>query len=285
MLLEIAVGDAYGAGFEFVDLNTVKRFNNLSHYRSHNLGIKAGSYTDDTQMTLALSELMIDCHVWSKEIIADKFVVCYQRDKRLGYATGFGQLLDSVANGQELLSRIRPDSIRNGAAMRAAPIGLYHDIDEVMEKAKLQATITHDTEIGIRSSQAIALSTHYFYYRLGDRESFYDFICEKTNLVWDKEWHKMVRCDAFETVSAVLTLLMKYNRYSDLLRESVQLSGDVDTVAALTLGVASCAEHYYTNDLPELLIETLEDGDFGKNYIISLDEKLMERFKKEVCTT
>jgi ADP-ribosyl-[dinitrogen reductase] hydrolase len=35
MLLELAIGDAYGAGFEYVDVEMVRRRNNLSGYVQH----------------------------------------------------------------------------------------------------------------------------------------------------------------------------------------------------------------------------------------------------------
>ncbi|QBD80454.1 ADP-ribosylglycohydrolase family protein [Ktedonosporobacter rubrisoli] len=51
MLLELAIGDAYGAGFEYVDPEMIRRQNNLSHYVKHpRHAIRPGCYTDDTQM-------------------------------------------------------------------------------------------------------------------------------------------------------------------------------------------------------------------------------------------
>ncbi len=35
MMLELAVGDAYGAGFEYIDEAAVRKFNDLSSYRKH----------------------------------------------------------------------------------------------------------------------------------------------------------------------------------------------------------------------------------------------------------
>ncbi len=35
MMLELAVGDSYGAGFEYVDKSVVEKFNDLSGYRKH----------------------------------------------------------------------------------------------------------------------------------------------------------------------------------------------------------------------------------------------------------
>jgi ADP-ribosyl-[dinitrogen reductase] hydrolase len=50
LLLELAVGDAYGAGFEYLDAEMIRRQNDLSRYVKHpSHNIQPGSYTDDTQ--------------------------------------------------------------------------------------------------------------------------------------------------------------------------------------------------------------------------------------------
>ncbi len=60
MLLELAVGDAYGAGFEYADADTVAAKNDLSHYVRHpRHRISPGRYTDDTQMSLAIAEAIL----------------------------------------------------------------------------------------------------------------------------------------------------------------------------------------------------------------------------------
>ena len=46
MLLELAIGDAYGAGFEYVDTEMILQQNNLSGYVKHpRHHIQPGSYT------------------------------------------------------------------------------------------------------------------------------------------------------------------------------------------------------------------------------------------------
>jgi hypothetical protein len=52
-------------------------------------------------------------------------------------------------------------------------------------------------------------------------------------------------------------------------------TGDVDTVAAIALGAASCSSEY-EQDLPTNLINNLEQGQYGREYLIDLDRKLME---------
>ena len=56
MLLELAIGDAYGAGFEYADIGIIRQHNTLARYVQHpRHNIRPGAYTDDTQMTLAIA--------------------------------------------------------------------------------------------------------------------------------------------------------------------------------------------------------------------------------------
>ena len=96
MLLEMAIGDAYGAGFEYVrDRRFIRQNNNISSYVKHpRRGSKPGHYTDDTQMSIAIAELVIGVPDWTPEIIADRFLNVFHRDKRSGYAGGFFQFIE-----------------------------------------------------------------------------------------------------------------------------------------------------------------------------------------------
>src|SRR5262245_52388788 len=74
VLVELAVGDAYGAGFEYVDQATVRAHNDLSRYLGHpRHRIPAGSYTDDTQMSLAIAETIVADLAWTPDVLAAKF--------------------------------------------------------------------------------------------------------------------------------------------------------------------------------------------------------------------
>jgi len=278
MLLYIGVGDAYGAGFEFAERQKIDNFNNLKTYQQHGLGIPAGNYTDDTQMSLALAELILESTEWNKENIADKFVECFKRDIRIGYSKFFYKTLSAVSSGDELLSTTRPVSKANGAAMRSVPLGVINELETLKEMAKVQASVTHNTEAGIKSSQAIALSSHFFMFKLGKPHELFKFVCEQTNYEWTNNWEKEVACCGIETVNAVLTVLGKCNSLSDVLLSSVEFGGDVDTVAACALGIASLSDDY-NHDLPEFLFKELENNKYGYDYLVDVGSKLMSCVK------
>lgn len=275
MLLEIGIGDAYGAGFEFSSLEKIKKHNNLESYQAHELGMSAGRYTDDTQMSLALAELLIEEKPWNKITIADKFVGCFKRDIREGYSKGFFEFMKSVSSGKEFIEKINPISTRNGAAMRAAPIGVIRNIDDVLGMSEIQATLTHDTEIGIKSAQAVSLAAHYFLHFQGKKQNLCEFVCEHTKYWWNSNWAGEVACCGEQTVNALLTVLTNCSTLRQILVESVGFSGDVDTVAALGLGIASLSKEY-EKTLPNFLFDDLENGAYGRNYLQSVGINLLK---------
>jgi len=277
MLKEIAVADAYGAGFEFSPMQIIKEKNDLKSYLPNNLyGFKA-KYTDDAQMSIAIAELLIAGCDFDRTIVASKFVECFKRDKRKGYAKGFYRLLCESETGEDLLKKINNNSSRNGAAMRSVPIGFLSDIPLLLKFAKGQASITHNTEIAIKSSCAVALTAHFGLYNLGSLAELEGFLKKNKCSDWDLSWNGEVDVDAFQTVSAALTNLLKYDNYQDLLKGSVALGGDTDTVAAISLGLASCFSEY-KKDLPVELISGLDETVYGMDYLVNLDNALMSKY-------
>ena len=67
--------------------------------------------------------------------------------------------------------------------------------------------------------------------------------------------------------------------YNDILRHTVAIGGDVDSSAALCMGLAAL-KGVYDNDLDMNLMIDLENGDFGRDYLIDLDRRLVEQFPK-----
>ncbi len=275
MLIELAIGDAYGAGFEYASADIVEKYNNLSGYYQHpRHNIHPGAYTDDTQMSLAIAEAIVSGDSWTPELLAGRFVDAFQRDPREGYAGGFYQFLLSVRDGQDFLARIRPNSDKNGAAMRAAPIGVFNTIDEVIEKCQIQARLTHNTPDGMNAAVATALSAHYFLYRLGPKARLGHFLEANVPGPWSKPWSGKVGSKGWMCVQAAITAITECRSMSTLLKQSVSFSGDVDTVAAIALATGACSEEI-KQDLPEQLYQGLENGAFGSDYIKDLDEQLL----------
>ncbi|MGC4042458.1 MAG: ADP-ribosylglycohydrolase family protein [Armatimonas sp.] len=275
LLLALAIGDAYGAGFEFVPREEVEKDNTAWRYRKKSSnGTRPGFYTDDTQMSLALAEVLAEDRPWTSRTLADRFVTVYHRDPHPGYARGFESILKKCKNGDDFLRLIRPDSIRNGAAMRSLPLGILPTVAKVKEYARIQASLTHNTEVGIASSQAIGLMAHYGLRQEGKLTDLIPFLTHQVpSIDWQTPWSGPVPVDGLATVRAVATLLTAHRSLHELLRASVGLTGDTDTVASLTLGAAVCFPEYRRN-LSPALINRLEDSRYGRRYLVQLNKKL-----------
>lgn len=275
MLIELAIGDAYGAGFEYAPSLLVKRKNDLSGYIKHPIhNIPPGAYTDDTQMSLAIAEAIVSVSPWTPEVLADKFVDAFHRDPREGYAGGFYKFLQGIKTGQDFITHIRPDSDKSGAAIRAAPVGIFKTIDEVVEKSEVQAAITHNTPDGINAAVAAALSVHYFLYNLGSKADLGDFVEANVPGNWTKPWKGKVGSKGWMSVKAALTALMGSDSISELLKRCISFTGDVDTVATIALAAGAHSVEI-EQDLPEQLYQDFERGPFGYDYITELDKKLL----------
>lgn len=305
MMLGIAIGDAFGAGYEFAFKNR-QDFSHidLSRYRAHNhpdFVHEPGMYTDDTQMSIAVAELLRDGLEFNRKNLADYFVKCYKRDSVVGYAKGFKIFLESVSSGQELLDKIRPDSERNGAAMRSVPLGIIDDLETIIEYSKINASITHNTPKGIASSTGVALISHLNLYegKIPDLEKkvipilrnidnetaeYLEDVCfaekhlRKTDmmdyelLLGKKHKDSGVPCDGMRTLGAVVYILSRYDNPLDVLVESIKLGGDTDSVASIALGINLM--HNDVSNIPENLYFGLTNHEFGRNYLMNLGKDI-----------
>jgi ADP-ribosyl-[dinitrogen reductase] hydrolase len=76
------------------------------------------------------------------------------------------------------------------------------------------------------------------------------------------------------SVRAAITAIRQSDSLSGLLRRCVDFTGDVDTVAAIALAAGSCSDEL-SHDLPDHLVTGLGAGPYGRDYLISLDQRLL----------
>lgn len=279
MLLEIAMADAYGAGFEFAEEPFIKENNCLTKYHQSPYDKRpAGFYTDDTQMTIALCELMInESGMWNKELVAAYFLKAFKRDPRDTYSQDFYHFLLETDSAIEFIENINADSVRNGSSMRSVPLGLIKDKSEMLEKAKIQASLTHNTHEGIVASQAVALAVYYFVNHLGPKGGLFNYVCQQSTEYFRKDKITPTECNALDTIDAVLTVLNQSNSLKEILLNAIQLGGDTDSVACIACGIASCSDEYI-KDLPAFLEQDLENGPYGKDYLKTLNAHLQKHY-------
>lgn len=277
MFVEMAIADAYGACFEFQPQKFIDRYNTGEKYIQHKSGrIEAGRYTDDTQMAIALGELISEERPFTRLALAEKFLEVFKRDVRPGYAGGFYNFLVNTESPDDFLKNILPNSTKSGAAMRAVPLGLFSNIDEVIANNYLQASITHNTEEGISSSVAVALSAYFFDKKLGYKKELPAFLSQYIQGDWLTPWAGFVSVEGLDCTKAALTAIQETNTLQDLLIKSVSFSGDTDTVACIAVGIASLSEEF-ANNLPQTLYQGLENGKYGLDFLHKIDNLLLKK--------
>lgn len=306
MFVEMAIGDAYGVRFEGCDADYTARQNNLTYRPDPKILLEhpedtmmtlvyPGRYTDDTQMSLAIAEAMLDDNEpWTKESLAERFVQVFRRDERRGYTTYFLNVLMNSTNGKEMLSRINGKSTKSGAFMRAAPLGLYERFDMLLDRAQMQAMVTHDSEAGKGSAIGAAMMVHYFYHDLGPKHElsgwmrdryFGDTIMtphpvdldgEKV-MCWSPRDKRRVRVHGWDCLHAAIYAVEESETLSDVLKVCATYGGDVDTVSAVAMAAASWSREI-EQTIPRVLCEELENGKYGRGYLEDLDRRLVSKF-------
>jgi len=76
---------------------------------------------------------------------------------------------------------------------------------------------------------------------------------------------------------AALTAIQRNDNQADLLRNCVAFTGDVDTVAAIALGMTAFSTEVEAN-FPPWMYEDLEHGSYGRDYLQTIDQKLHHKF-------
>jgi|GEM_PF-258387 len=297
MLLFIALGDATGVATEYVRKDEfpelIRNVLLLDGYKQHprHHEMQTGYYSDDTQMSIAVAEVLILPHVVTnprsllKLDFAHAFIQAYMRDRRNGYSRSFQTFLDSVRGTDDFLHRIQSKiSEKNGAAMRAVPIGVMRTPGDVLITASIQASTTHDTRIGRFGSRAVALMSHFALYETAGFDRLYAYLMDYMDMEFRELCPNLrsrkrgpVLQPATQTVHAVFDLLTNQQTLAQVLRGAISMGGDTDTVAAIALGIASARMR---NDIPQVMFDTLEPhrNDYGVDFLKTLGRKLMDSY-------
>lgn len=296
LMLGIAIGDAFGAGYESLPPDEVRRRYNLKYSKSpHKRATHVRAhYTDDTQMSLALAELLASEQEFSDLSLAAHLHAAYHRDKRPGYSRRTLSALERPSATDFLEASEK--STTNGAAMRAVPIGVVADLGRVIRYGRVNAMTTHKTPEAAASSIIVALAAHYFFYRLGDSLRVFDFCLEHVRAPeaamncleklshmavqgafdplqirgWDR--NSGLSLDGIGMAGAAVFLAAGYGEPTSLLNGAVRLGGDTDTVASIALGLYAARRPL--DSLPSFLFRELENGAYGRDYIIQVGKRL-----------
>ena len=229
------LGDIIGSPYEFDRGNKSKEFPLFSS-ESH--------FTDDTVMTVAVAEALMDC---SPDSTDDEI-----RQKLVDSMRKYGKLYPNAGYGNRfmvwLLSNPKPyNSYGNGSAMRVSSVAwLYNDMETVRRMARLSADVTHNHPEGIKGAEATASAI--FLARTGHSKAEIKAYIEQEfgyslNRTCDEirpTYFHVESCQ--ETVPEAITAFLEGNDFEDVIRTAVSLGGDCDTLTAIA---GSIAEGFY----------------------------------------
>jgi ADP-ribosylglycohydrolase len=318
-MLEIAVADAYGHPFEFNTPEFIEKNNDVLGYK-HREGEPVtgiGTYTDDTQMSIAVAEQMGSKLPGTQVRFAAHFVTSYKRDPRKGYSRRITNALEESKPNlpfEFILKAKQAGANSNGSVMRAVPLGLISDPKEIMHRSIVQTSTSHGHIDAVNSAVMVSLTAHFFYHlypRLDEKTMdekfavysewmksfmgviFFD-ILNSYNLHEINKFNETLKCDAKTTASLSIKLAWGFKiattmedvfdtNYSakKILKKAVDIGGDVDSSASIALGLYSLRPDVVM-DIPQALYDNLENGEYGSDFLIDMDIQLQEMFPRNV---
>jgi ADP-ribosyl-[dinitrogen reductase] hydrolase len=177
IITALATGDALGKPFE-----NVKGIDRERHAWCHNPdgtflpvtddtraeeyglgedGRKAGAWTDDTQMAVALAQSLIACNGYSAADAFERYQAWYRGEGFGGRARGTGGTIrKALETGVPVSMREGCQYVGNGTAMRVAPIGVWYrnNMNGLVAAARADARLTHDSPEAEAGSVAVAVA-------------------------------------------------------------------------------------------------------------------------------
>ena len=269
-IIGVALGDAMGVPVEFMDRKKLNQnpVQNMRGYGSHN--VPEGCWSDDTSMTLATIDAMIEDKDINCETIAKNFVAWYKEAKY----TATNKLFDIGTTCLRAIAKYESKEFKaeecgganeadngNGSLMRIAPMIYYcyakkmqeHEIYEVVKRV---SSITHAHEISVLGCFIYVLfgisllkdntlemayqnikDVNYSNYFSDDAISRYNRILKQNiaNISVDD-----IKSSGFvvDTLEATFWSLLNTDSFDSAILKAINLGNDTDTVGACVGGLA-----------------------------------------------
>lgn len=254
-LLGTAIGDALGVPFEtkLSNFEPLVNWDNETFLGSEHHKLKPGQYSDDTQMSLMVTESLLENKGFKPEDLAARYVDWMVSGRARGYGKTTLLAVQNLLNGKHWSESGVPGSYGNGTAMRAAPFGIYFrdDLKELIKVCKVDSAITHASEEAEAGSIAIALAAAYavnndtdkLLHRIWEvlpaskvKNSIFSLssLVESPYILPPQALRVIgTKGNVKETVPAALYCFLYFNSYEDAVVTAIRAGGDTDTTAAI----------------------------------------------------
>lgn len=234
-MLGAIFGDIVGSVYEFRNLK----------YKEAPFFIHGCRFTDDTVMTVAVADALLQCDNAAGDIDTFKKILISSLHKhgkahlRAGYGNRFYTWL-AIGCTEPYYS------FGNGSAMRVSPVAWYAKTPEaVILLAEASAAVTHDHPEGIKGAAATALAIYLA--RNGAWKEDIKAYIQKYYYPIDFTLDEIRPHYRFDetcqgSVPQALEAFFESESFEDAIRNAVSIGGDSDTIAAIA---GSVAEAYY----------------------------------------
>ncbi len=248
------LGDIIGSPYEF-DQNNIKT-------TDFPLFSERSEFTDDSIMTLAVAEALMNCGIDADEETMKKALVeamkkYGRRYPFAGYGVNFSMWLEQ--------ENPKPyNSFGNGSAMRVSPAAwlCQENLQQMLQIAAITAVVSHNHPEGIKGAQATA-AVIFMALHGASKAEIKDTITKAFGYDLSRScdeirptYHHVESCQ--ETVPQAICAFLEGDSFESVIRLSVSLGGDSDT---LTCIAGSMAEAFYgvPEDLKQEARERLSD--------------------------
>lgn len=288
VLLGLAVGDALGGPVEFMTAAEIKRkYGVFAEMTGGVVGnghhvLRAGEFTDDTDMALCIAESLVDMRGYAPEDIARRFVDWYKTDpKDIGNTTRLA--LKRLSQGVSFRDSGLPEGMANGSLMRCAPLSLQyaHYEDGLIDASIEVSAMTHAHSEAKMSCVFVNLMIAKMV--LGaEKNHAYNSALERVRgldrgfiSVYFKQYYDPDPAQGLAVNTLLLSLdcFMKSNSFEEAVIKAVNLGGDADTTGAVTGAIAGA--YFGASAIPEKWHAKLNPK--PASHFIGLAKKLCKR--------
>ncbi len=300
-LLGFAIGDAFGVPVEFVSRDTLqaKPITNMEGYGTHYQ--PEGTWSDDTSMTLATVDSMIEIGGINYSNIMDKFLKWYENadytatDNVFDIGRTCSSALYNYKSKKEtpLNCGLKTFSDNgNGSLMRMLPIAFYcfynnYSDEDTLALVREISSLTHAHEISILGCY---IYVKYILFLLNGKDKLaslnmiklvdYSMFSKETTNVYNRILNgnlkkiklKEIKSSGYivDTLEAALWITVNTDNFAQSIIGAVNLGDDTDTVGAITGGITGIIYGY--ENIPTVWLNKLKK--------ITYIEDLAERFDK-----
>lgn len=284
------IGDALGVPVEFVPRQKLQNHPVREMVGGGNRGYPAGTWSDDSSMTLCALTSLIQCNGFDDTDMMRRFAMWAQDGymTAMGRAFGIGRTTFAAIcrflQGEHfpLYGGMSEKDNGNGSLMRILPVVLFHFFCKTNESDKQKiktiyyaSQLTHShlrSQVAcgiysfiaeellhkpIKSSILLGIKKSLRFYQ--DHEEYLHF-----SRLFSEEFSSLpaeeIKSSGYvvDTLEAAVWCLINSDTYKDCVLKAVNLGGDADTIAAITGGLAGIL--YGDTALPETWLTQLAES-------------------------